>query len=273
MPDAEIALWAARRGDCGERSVESPVFRYYASTAGRFLSPDWAANIMPVPYAKLGDPQTFNLYAYVGNNPLSRTDPTGHYLDKCGAGDKQCEKGVNNFEKQRQRDLRSKNIKVRNAAAVWGARGQDNGVTVVFKTQAKVDKDANMALSPGEHVGAMVTPGATVDHKPDIEAEFAEGPGGSDLAQTIAHEGSHVEDDMNFLNSYNPATGRYNPYLNFSHFDTEFQAYSAGSLVKPYPFYPNGPIGPHGYQQLEDFIDKHYPNANDLVFDPSEFPQ
>jgi RHS repeat-associated protein len=52
--------------------------RYYASTMGRFLSPDWSAKIMPVPYAKLGDPQTLNLYSYVGNNPLSRTDPSGH---------------------------------------------------------------------------------------------------------------------------------------------------------------------------------------------------
>ncbi len=52
--------------------------RYYASSMGRFMSPDWSAKEEPVPYAKLGDPQTLNLYAYVGNNPLSRTDPDGH---------------------------------------------------------------------------------------------------------------------------------------------------------------------------------------------------
>jgi hypothetical protein len=28
---------------------------------GRFMSPDWAAKIMPVPYAKLDDPQSLNL--------------------------------------------------------------------------------------------------------------------------------------------------------------------------------------------------------------------
>ena len=37
---------------------------------GRFMSPDWSAKLMPVPYAKLDNPQTLNLYAYVGNNPL-----------------------------------------------------------------------------------------------------------------------------------------------------------------------------------------------------------
>jgi RHS repeat-associated protein len=52
--------------------------RYYASSMGRFMSPDWAAKIMPVPYAKLDDPQSLNLYAYVGNNPLGRVDADGH---------------------------------------------------------------------------------------------------------------------------------------------------------------------------------------------------
>jgi RHS repeat-associated protein len=53
--------------------------RYYSSAMGRFLSPDWAAKAQPVPYAKMDDPQTLNLYAYVMNNPLTRTDPTGHW--------------------------------------------------------------------------------------------------------------------------------------------------------------------------------------------------
>jgi len=52
--------------------------RYYASSMGRFLSPDWSAQEEPVPYAHLDDPQSLNLYAYVRNNPLSRTDADGH---------------------------------------------------------------------------------------------------------------------------------------------------------------------------------------------------
>ena len=58
--------------------------RYYSSAMGRFMSPDWSAKEEPVPYAKLDDPQTLNLYSYVGNNPLSRADKDGHcFWDLC----------------------------------------------------------------------------------------------------------------------------------------------------------------------------------------------
>jgi RHS repeat-associated protein len=57
--------------------------RYYNSTTGRFLSPDWSAKEEPVPYAKLTDPQSLNLYSYVENNPMDRTDPDGHQCDLC----------------------------------------------------------------------------------------------------------------------------------------------------------------------------------------------
>jgi len=52
--------------------------RYYASTLGRFLSPDWDAKPTAVPYASFGDPQTLNLYSYVENAPLNRVDAIGH---------------------------------------------------------------------------------------------------------------------------------------------------------------------------------------------------
>jgi len=65
-----------------ERDAESGLdyfgARYYASNMGRWMSPDWSAKEEPVPYAKLGDPQTLNLYSYVQNNPLSQLDDDGH---------------------------------------------------------------------------------------------------------------------------------------------------------------------------------------------------
>lgn len=55
--------------------------RYYASSMGRFMSPDWSAQAEPVPYAKLDNPQSLNLYSYMRNNPLSGVDSDGHSPD------------------------------------------------------------------------------------------------------------------------------------------------------------------------------------------------
>jgi len=52
--------------------------RYYGSNMGRFVTPDWADKPTAVPYAQYGDPQSLNLYAYVRNNPTTRTDADGH---------------------------------------------------------------------------------------------------------------------------------------------------------------------------------------------------
>jgi RHS repeat-associated protein len=66
-----------------ERDAESGLdyfgARYYSSSVGRFMSPDWAAKPEAVPYSSLDNPQSLNLYVYVGNNPLSQTDADGHW--------------------------------------------------------------------------------------------------------------------------------------------------------------------------------------------------
>jgi RHS repeat-associated protein len=52
--------------------------RYYSSGVGVWMSPDWSAKVEPIPYAKLDNPQSLDLYGYVLNNPLSQSDPDGH---------------------------------------------------------------------------------------------------------------------------------------------------------------------------------------------------
>lgn len=52
--------------------------RYYSGAQGRWLIPDWSTKAEPVPYANLGNPQTLNLYQYVGNNPITIRDVDGH---------------------------------------------------------------------------------------------------------------------------------------------------------------------------------------------------
>ena len=57
--------------------------RYYSWRFGRWLSADWSAVPVPVPYANLTNPQTLNLYAMVADDPESFADLDGHF-GTCG---------------------------------------------------------------------------------------------------------------------------------------------------------------------------------------------
>jgi RHS repeat-associated protein len=58
--------------------------RHY-TPSGRWMSPDPGG----LNAVRLDDPQTWNMYAYVRNNPTTLTDPTG--LFSCGAGNNDCQ--------------------------------------------------------------------------------------------------------------------------------------------------------------------------------------
>ena len=49
--------------------------RFYSSYIGRFIQPD---SIIPNP----GNPQAFNRYSYVDNDPINFSDPTGHCIQE-----------------------------------------------------------------------------------------------------------------------------------------------------------------------------------------------
>ncbi|WP_187143387.1 RHS repeat-associated core domain-containing protein [Terriglobus albidus] len=68
-----------------ERDLESGLdyfgARYYGSTMGRWMSPDWSRVPTAIPFATLDNPQSLNLYNYVGNNPITKRDPDGHHQE------------------------------------------------------------------------------------------------------------------------------------------------------------------------------------------------
>jgi RHS repeat-associated protein len=76
---------AAQKFTGKERDAETGLdyfgARYFSSAQGRFTTPDWSTSPEPIPYGKVIDPQTLNLYAYVRNNPLGRADADGHADD------------------------------------------------------------------------------------------------------------------------------------------------------------------------------------------------
>ena len=63
-------------GDMGFENVNDVDFarhRAYQATLGRWLTPDPAGEMA----ANLANPQTWNMYAYVGDNPTTLNDPSG----------------------------------------------------------------------------------------------------------------------------------------------------------------------------------------------------
>lgn len=176
------------------------------------------------------------------------------------------------FEKQRQKDLKSKKEDVRKAANAFGDQYEANGVVITFKPQEQVDADAGNTDSKNP-VGGFVKPGQDSDHKPSIFVEFSEGQSAQQMQTNIAHEGTHVGDAMRFLKSFDAATGKFNSDLSYTHFYTELYGYMAGDHVHPYPFLQ----GPGGLdRRIADYLrgDPLYaPYLNELVFDPSVYPQ
>ncbi len=71
-----------------ERDAESGLdyfgARYYSNGLGRFVTSDWSAKAVAVPYADFSDPQSLNLYTYVRNIPTTRYDADGHCADDGG---------------------------------------------------------------------------------------------------------------------------------------------------------------------------------------------
>lgn len=170
--------------------------RYYASTMGRFLSPDWSAKAEPVPYAKLDDPQSLNLYAYVRNNPLSRVDPDGHVT--CSGSKESCAQIKLGYDlaKAAQQKLGANSTEgkaIGKVLAFYGAWGKDNGVHI---SAATLDKGTLGVTTAG--------PNGTTDIKLDlgqIKSAAQNSPVGGAFdwaarAGVVVHEGQHGVDNQ-----------------------------------------------------------------------------
>jgi hypothetical protein len=125
--------------------------RYYSQTLGRFVSAD---SIVP----GAGNPQAFNRYAFVFNNPLRYIDPSGHIAECTGA----CDEGYGELTIYRRLALfgvRLKGVWTKNAqiaiyAAVLAvgerfAAALDNGMSAssAFRAGFGIGKDDPLELS------------------------------------------------------------------------------------------------------------------------------
>jgi RHS repeat-associated protein len=143
--------------------------RYYASSMGRWMSPDWSAKVEPVPYSKLDDPQTLNLYAYVGNNPLTRVDPDGHTEPirfGCSEGQKDCNTDQQKAQQQSASGSGNTLPTGTDLTKVQTLMGEQTNEALVGSNQYADDESGRKVGPPG---GAVITD-ATLDKEANLMA-------------------------------------------------------------------------------------------------------
>jgi RHS repeat-associated protein len=161
--------------------------RYNASTMGRFMTLD-PVHIMK---QKLIDPQQWNMYAYVRNNPLRFTDPTGMYLCKgdktqCGVVHTALDLAKTAAGKLPQGSKEWKALE--KSIAAYGKEGVANGVVVKFG-------DLKGTMESGTSTTAdRKTTTVTFDLN-QMAKDFAHAPSPADeVTGTVAHEGAIAGD-------------------------------------------------------------------------------
>jgi RHS repeat-associated protein len=176
-----------------ERDTESGLdyfgARYYGSNMGRMMSPD-PGNIGANP----ANPQSWNMYSYSLNNPLTMTDPSGLYVcadsSKCdSANDKAFATALSAARDAANRLTGDDKTAALRGLDAYGEATKDNGVKVGFDSSigGGLTKTSGVAngnksdLNPnGQNISVTLNPNFANDAY-----------GGADL---VSHEGSHVAD-------------------------------------------------------------------------------
>jgi RHS repeat-associated protein len=143
-----------------ERDAESGLDnfgkRYFGSSLGRFMTPDPLLNS-----GQPWSPQTWNRYAYVENNPLRYTDPTGLYKwGNCSGTADQCKAEQQRFrdsiakaqEALKGLDPNSKEAKsLQKTLNKLGEEGKGN-ININFGDAGKTDGQPNLGRTVGNNI-------------------------------------------------------------------------------------------------------------------------
>jgi RHS repeat-associated protein len=183
-----------------ERDAESGLdyfgARYMSSPQGRFTSPDPLLNS-----GRPWDPQSWNRYSYVLNNPLRLVDPNGlwDWAAQCGKGDDKCNQQREWFKKslatltdawKKAKGGSPEYKALTRALAIFGTENDKNGIIVSFDKKGVAGgvtgspSILTVVLDPDgikEGVKAWQSAGYKVDF--DIES-----------AALVGHEGTHLAD-------------------------------------------------------------------------------
>ncbi|MEZ5355751.1 MAG: RHS repeat-associated core domain-containing protein [Bryobacteraceae bacterium] len=213
--------------------------RYMSSAQGRFTSPD--------PLLSSGrpwDPQSWNRYSYVLNNPLRYTDPLGLYVwDGSLGGDTTDDEVRKNYAKKqanqiigRRNDIRGalaagakiNNAGVQSAIAAYGTEGKANGVAVAM---GKLPGTTAAQVGPGSPPILASADGQSVTANMIVTFDFSKASGANDLVVNAAHEGQHMLDRQTFVGSTLTDPNAFGGPLNLTKYQTEVNAYTTGAAA------------------------------------------
>jgi RHS repeat-associated protein len=230
--------------------------RYYDPDTARFLSIDAVAPVA-------GNPVTFNRYSYVGDNPITRTDPTGDYL--CGGNSQQCTQirtALSDTAKDAAKlPAGSKGQNTLLAiGAFYGKEGVDNHVNVAFGpangnnsiTETKGDSPENRVTTITFNLKSIAVAGSYPGTNTKTE-----------LAGAVAHEGANGIQGRFFGQPINHATV----------FNTEVKGFTSQSYINeatnttsPYGLWKSG------WSEPENNADRDasaVQNAHDVAYPPT----
>jgi hypothetical protein len=207
------------------------------------MSPD-----LPGADQHVGDPQSWNLYAYGRNDPMRFGDPSGRWVWDVSAGGKFTDEELVARSNDRKLDGKARSeaekalefrkyfragfASATTAAALAAASDRSYG-SGVDSLKAYGTENVGSSVIVGVDTGRLrknedAFTGISDDDKVNVDFTMATAKKGNYFAATIAHEGRHAMDAIDWLGTVPHCTRCFN---DLSLWDRESMAWDVGGIV------------------------------------------